>query len=212
MTAGMKTLIIARPGNTFGPGDTPTRVGARTDLPLVESGKAQAKALGLHFLENGLVPDVVYVSPLLRTQHTADIILQATNTEAAIETLELLREIDYGPDENRPEEAVIARIGKEAIKLWDERAIVPKGWLVDPDKLIRGWLDFSQSIEKSEKNTFLAVTSNGAARFAPHITGDFEGFRTGFPLKLRTGAYGILQFDGDRWFAAGWDIRPENPS
>ena len=212
MPAGMKTLIIARHGNTFGPGDTPTRVGARTDLPLVESGKAQAKALGLHFLENGLGPDVVYVSPLLRTQHTADIILQATNTEAAIETLELLREIDYGPDENRPEEAVIARIGIEAIKLWDERAIVPKGWLVDPDKLIRGWLDFSQSIEKSEKNTFLAVTSNGAARFAPHITGDFEGFRAGFPLKLRTGAYGILQFDGDRWFAAGWDIRPEKPS
>ena len=61
MTAGMKTLIIARHGNTFGPGDTPTRVGARTDLPLVESGKAQAKALGLHFLENGLVPDVVYL-------------------------------------------------------------------------------------------------------------------------------------------------------
>ena len=27
----MTTLIIARHGNTFGKGDTPTRVGARTD-------------------------------------------------------------------------------------------------------------------------------------------------------------------------------------
>ena len=44
----MTTLIIARHGNTFDKGDIPTRVGARTDLPLVEKGRAQAKALVAH--------------------------------------------------------------------------------------------------------------------------------------------------------------------
>ena len=40
---GPTRLIIARHGNTFDAGDIPTRVGRRTDLPLVASGEAQAK-------------------------------------------------------------------------------------------------------------------------------------------------------------------------
>lgn len=54
MSAAIKTLIIARHGNTFGPDDTPTRVGARTDLPLVESGIQQARLLGTHLRALGL--------------------------------------------------------------------------------------------------------------------------------------------------------------
>ena len=36
-------LLLVRHGNTFGPGDAVTWVGAREDLPLVESGEAQAR-------------------------------------------------------------------------------------------------------------------------------------------------------------------------
>ncbi|HAO37083.1 MAG TPA: histidine phosphatase family protein, partial [Hyphomonas sp.] len=38
----MARLIIVRHGNTFDKGDTVTRVGGRTDLPLSASGLAQA--------------------------------------------------------------------------------------------------------------------------------------------------------------------------
>ncbi|MCD8562767.1 MAG: histidine phosphatase family protein, partial [Alphaproteobacteria bacterium] len=69
----MTTLIIARHGNTFGPGDTVTYVGGRTDLPLVEKGVEQAKALGRYLKDNRLIPDVVYSSLLKRTQETARI-------------------------------------------------------------------------------------------------------------------------------------------
>jgi len=64
----MTTLIIARHGNTFGPADTVTYVGAGTDLPLVDSGKAQAQKLGLYLKSNRFIPDVVYASALKRAQ------------------------------------------------------------------------------------------------------------------------------------------------
>ena len=204
----MKTLIIARHGNTFGPQDRPTRVGARTDLPLVEKGREQARALGEYLREHDLIPDLAYASSLLRQRETARIALEACGCAVAVQSLEMLREIDYGPVENQPEEAVIDRVGAEAIKRWDEEAIVPPGWRADPAAIIKGWISLAQDIEKSRENVFFAVTSNGIARFAPHITGDFEGFQSRHPLKLRTGAVGLLTFGGRKWAVSGWDIRP----
>jgi 2,3-bisphosphoglycerate-dependent phosphoglycerate mutase len=208
MSGAQKTLIIARHGNTFGPGDTPTRVGARTDLALVESGVQQARLMGTHLRAQGLLPEVVYASPLQRTQETARIVLKACGLDLRTQTLEMLREVDYGPDENQTEEVVIARIGAQALKDWDERAVVPTGWLADPARMTADWMALSQDLVKSRKNVFLAVTSNGVARFAPHITGDFEGFRARFDLKLKTGAYGVFKYEGGRWFAESWNVRP----
>ena len=37
-----RKLVIVRHGNTFRAGETPTRVGARTDLPLVEEERARS--------------------------------------------------------------------------------------------------------------------------------------------------------------------------
>jgi len=72
----MTTLIIARHGNTFTAGQTPTRVGARTDLPLVDSGIEQAQRLGKWMKENGYIPEITYCSELKRTKQTAEIALQ----------------------------------------------------------------------------------------------------------------------------------------
>ncbi len=40
------TLYIVRHGNTFEPDEPPRRIGRRTDLPLVESGRAKEDKLG----------------------------------------------------------------------------------------------------------------------------------------------------------------------
>ena len=48
-------IYIVRHGNTFDPGDTLLRVGARTDLALSVSGCEQADRLGRHFLEKDIV-------------------------------------------------------------------------------------------------------------------------------------------------------------
>jgi probable phosphoglycerate mutase len=205
----MTTLIIARHGNTFGPEDTPTRVGARTDLPLVEKGHEQAKAIGQYIKENRLIPDVVYSSTLQRTIETAEIAVKESGVTNPVFQLDIFNEIDYGPDENKVEADVIARIGEDAIKAWDSDAIVPDGWKIDPQEVIENWIGFADQISAHHDNeTVLVVTSNGIARFAPHITGDFEGFRADHNIKLSTGALGILKHAGLQWSVEEWNVRP----
>ncbi|MAF97275.1 MAG: phosphoglycerate mutase [Micavibrio sp.] len=204
----MTRLIIARHGNTFDPQQTPTRVGARTDLPLVEKGRAQAEAIGQYLKANQLIPDVIYSSHLQRTIETAKIAVKASGVSNPVYQLDIFNEIDYGPDENKTEEQVIARIGKEAIEKWDKDADVPEGWLVDPDEIIKNWIDFAEQIRAHDDNeTVLVVTSNGTARFAPYITGDYEGFSKEHSIKLSTGALGILNFIDDKWQIQDWNLR-----
>lgn len=205
----MTRLIIARHGNTFNPQQTPTRVGARTDLPLVEKGRAQAEAIGQYLKANQLIPDVIYSSHLQRTIETAKIAVKASGVSNPVYQLDIFNEIDYGPDENKTEEQVIARIGKEAIEKWDKDAVFPEGWLVDPDEIIKNWIDFAEQIRAHDDNeTVLVVTSNGTARFAPYITGDYEGFSKEHSIKLSTGALGILNFIDDKWQIQDWNLRP----
>ena len=46
MSGARIELLLVRHGNTFSPGDRVSWVGRGEDLPLVESGRAQASALG----------------------------------------------------------------------------------------------------------------------------------------------------------------------
>lgn len=214
----MTTLIIARHGNTFGPEDTPTRVGARTDIPLVDKGIKQAQAIGRYLKDHNLLPDAVYSATLKRTQQTAEHALKAAALSLPVYTMDIFNEIDYGIDENQTEETVIKRIGKDAITQWDKNAIVPDGWRADPDDIIQGWRGFARQISKTQSpepnqatdldETILVVTSNGIARFAPHITDDFDSFAKKHTIKLSTGALGILTFSQGKWRVADWNIVP----
>ena len=214
----MTTLIIARHGNTFGPGDTPTRVGKYTDLPLVEKGEAQGRALGRYLRDNDLLPDVVYSSTLQRTHKMAELAIKEAGVSLPVYALDIFDEIDYGPDENKPEDEVIARVGEDALKLWNEKAIVPDGWKVDPQEIIQNWKRFAHDITKTHDTvtnqvmdideTALVVTSNGIARFAPYITENFDEFSQKFPIKLKTGALGILRFSDNAWKVQDWNIVP----
>lgn len=199
------TLIIARHGNTFGPHDTPTRVGVRTDLPIVESGQIQARKLGAYLKQNNLLPDIVYTSQLQRTQQTARLALLEVSHEVLLQPLEILNEIDYGPDENKTEAEVIARIGADAIAAWDADGIVPQGWLADPAAITRNWRILAKTcITQHAGQKILVVTSNGIARFAPTALGV-----TVPALKLSTGAIGVFTHTQPTgWACHGWNIKP----
>jgi probable phosphoglycerate mutase len=205
----MTILIIARHGNTFGPNDTPTRVGARTDLPLVESGRKQAQQLGAWFKQNNISPDTTYSSQLQRTIETASLALQELGSPPAVHPLDIFNEVDYGPDENQTEDKVIARLGKQALQDWDEKAVVPDGWLFDPDQCIQNWKSFAAQMIDEQQGTVFVVTSNGIARFAPYLTNDFDAFAANNKIKLSTGAFGILSHsDTNGWQIQEWNVRP----
>lgn len=203
------TLLIARHGNTFGPGDVVTRLG-KTDLPLVESGRKQGRFLGRYLVQHNVMPDVIFTSALQRTQQTADEAEAEMGIRLPRHALEIFNEIDYGPDENKPEEQVRARLGEAALKAWDEQAIAPDGWHVDPQQIMRAWQGFADGILKTYAGkTVLVVTSNGIARFAPILTGDMEGFKQRRGLKIATGALCVFCNENERWICEAWNIRPD---
>lgn len=199
-------VTIVRHGDTFAPGETPRRIGARTDPPLTASGIAQAQALGRAFAAEGLRFDRALAAPLRRTRETMAHMLG----DRAVETADWLAEIDHGSDENRPEAEVLARIGASALAAWDARAEAPDGWIVDADARLAGW----RSLYASSGGHVLICTSNGAARFALLADPALQALGTALPsLKLRTGAYGRIERrdvrgEGGRLRLTDWDRRP----
>jgi len=201
----MSRIVICRHGNTFDKGDVITRVGARTDLPLSISGIDQARGLASYFSPeySEFQFELAFCSPLLRTYQTADFILTSGHDVKSLTILDFLTEIDYGEDENKPEEDVVARLGRDVIRLWDEEAIPPQGWYVNPEALIQSWKDFFKQYQNHECD-ILVVTSNGIARFALDAVDEIA---TDAPRKLRTAAYGIVEIENGHSKLTAWDIR-----
>ena len=196
----MRRIFIIRHGNTFENSADARRIGAGSDIPLVESGHAQAGRLGAWFADQALPIRRLHSSPLLRARQTAASIAAATG-HAMDGPLPWLNEIDHGPDEGQPETQVLARLGAQALAAWDEQGIPPGDWTVDAQSRLTAWKDwFAQAGEGVD----LLVTSNGAARFAL--------LALGLPLaslKLRTGAFGELMVErGGTVQLIRWDVRP----
>lgn len=210
------TLIIVRHGNTFTADQTPTRVGARTDLPLVE--EKRGRAVGKYLKANGLIPDKIYSSPLKRCVKTAELAISEIGVNLPIENIDSFREIDYGPDENKTEDEVLMRlgngnpeVGKKIIEDWNCSAVVPQGWIVDPQKIINTWKKFCDDIlVKNHGQKVMLVSSNGIIRFAPYITGSFEEFSEKYDIKVATGSVSVFEYDENesKWICLKWNEKP----
>lgn len=201
----MGRIIVCRHGNTFDKGETVTRVGGRTDLPLSVSGRAQADALAQQF--SGVRFAGAYCSALQRTRETAEAILGADPDAPALTVLPFLTEVDYGPDENQPEKAVEARLGKPALEAWDDGNVVPDGWQVDVAGIREGWAALLRTAaEMPEDARLLVVTSNGVARFLPELIDETPD---GIDRKLKTGAWGEVDCGRGHSRIVDWNRRPD---
>ncbi len=204
-------IIIARHGNTFTKEQAPTRVGCRTDLPLVESERGTN--VGRYLKARNLVPAYVYAAPLKRTTETAKLAIAALEKDIPLEMDDSFVEIDYGPDENKTEDEVIARIGQEAIDKWNKEAIAPDGWKVSVDGIIKAWQNFAAKVEKQHKNqNILVVSSNGIIRFAPYLTGDFKKFTAEQDIKVGTGSVCVFEKEdgAENWTCTEWNTKPKD--
>ena len=223
----MKTLIIARHGNTFRKGETPTRVGSRTDLPLVE--EERGRGIGKYLAKLGLTPTRILAAPLQRTMNTAALAAEELGCPCPVQPDARFIEVDYGPDENHSEEETKARlgadiaaaegkdpatlsaeeldaIGEAAVDKWNAEAIVPPGWKVDVAQIIANWSALAAEVQEGE--VLLCVSSNGTIRFAPHITGDYAGFCATHDIKVATGGVCIFTSeDGTTWQCREWGVK-----
>lgn len=192
-------ITIVRHGNTFLPNEVPRRIGRSTDIPLVEKGRQQARALADFFRSEHIRFDQVLVSPLQRTRETAALIIGDYHQSPPIMNCEWLAEVDHGPDENQSEETIIARIGTTALAAWEKQGVPPPGWRVDREGRLTAWRARFAAAATEDARNILVVTSNGAARFALMATDSlWEQARSLPSLKLRTGAWGrIVVSDGN---------------
>ncbi len=194
----MINLLIARHGNTFDQGEIVRRVGCGTDIPLSNSGRLQAQWLGEYLREHHPTITAVYCSTLQRTYTTAEIALKTIGSSLPIQQTNLFDEIDYGPDEGKPETEVIARLGTDVLEKWEQHNTVPNGWNVDPIAINNTWRQFANDRERdSPDQTILVVTSNGIARFAPEHA-----------VKLKTGAISLLTIEQGEWQCVYSNRRP----
>lgn len=209
----MLRLLIARHGNTFEPGEIPLRVGCKTDKALSAGGRIQAQRLGLFLKQHYSQLSAVYSSCLARCYDTAHIALQVAGLPLAVKTLSIFNEIDYGVDEGKTEDRVIARIGEQALKSWNDDAIAPPGWQVDPKKIILNWQLFAKEMLSKQGNEgiILVVTSNGIARFAVQLLKNVAAFKRQYPLKIATGAICCLNYKAD-WEVEYWNVKPQGMS
>lgn len=223
----MKRLIIVRHGNTFRPGETPTRVGSATDLPLVEEERARfaGKFIAAHYP----APDRILAAPLLRTRSTAELLCQELATPPIVELDNRFVEIHYGPDENKTEHDVEHRLGLLALKQqglladttadaeilaagamviekWNTHATLPAGWQADIPAICTAWHELAESIKEGE--TVVVVSSNGTIRFAPVITGNYSKFCEQFDLKVATGSVSVFEQESNQpWHCSVWNER-----
>lgn len=204
-------IIIARHGNTFTKDQTPLRVGAGTDLPLVETERGTN--IGKYLKMRTLIPVAVFAAPLKRTTETARLAIAALDKDIPLIADGRFTEIDYGPDEAKTEEEVIARIGQEAMDAWNANAVVPQGWIVSVEAIIQAWKDFAHEVEQNYADkTVLVVSSNGIIRFAPYLTGNFEEFCQNFNIKVGTGSVCVLEKEKDDefWTVKEWGTKPKD--
>ncbi|MEL6898880.1 MAG: histidine phosphatase family protein, partial [Planctomycetota bacterium] len=137
----------------------------------------------------------------------AEAILGAYDTQSDLCVLDFLREVDYGPDENQPDDLVIARIGEAALEAWDKNAVPPPEWNVSPDALVAEWASLLRVLSAPAGSPpVLIVTSNGIARFVLDVVTKTECDLQS--IKLKTGAYGLIRTRPEGATLLEWNIRP----
>lgn len=207
----MISLLLVRHGNTFKPDDKVIWAGARTDLPLVEKGRAQASTLGQALATSGFKPDRLLAGPLLRTRQHAEIIANLIGFSGDIEIEDALREIDYGAWEALSTEDIYAIGGKAELTAWNTNAIWPQrpGWTPGEHDIEKSTARLLDDLAKNARgNRLLLTTSNGILRFlARHSVNPPSADQ----LKVRTGHYCQMVFKSDQWHQISWNQPPDKP-
>lgn len=206
-------LLLARHGNTFGPGDTPVWVGAEQDMPLVESGRQQAQTLGAALKGAGLTPNRIITGPLKRTLEYAAIVRDLTDGPV-VEIDHRLREINYGAWGGKTTEEIIERHGESLVRAWNDRGQWPEqaGWEPTLTALRRDLKHLVNDVQHRAggDDLILLVSSNGILRFfLDLVPGAFALKARDMSLKTATGAISCLTRQGSLYQVAFWNEKPD---
>jgi uncharacterized phosphatase len=128
------------------------RFTGQQDIPLTDLGREQARLIGRRILSEGLAPDVIISSPLIRALETAQLVADELHypREAIIEQ-PLLMERFFGDIEGKSK--------AETGQLTDE--LIKKSGAESSEALIERAGEFLKSLELIEADRALVVSHNG---------------------------------------------------
>ncbi|ATQ67283.1 MULTISPECIES: histidine phosphatase family protein [Methylosinus] len=199
-------LILARHGNTFGPGDAVRWIGARSDPALVASGREQAEAVGRALAAMHVHPARIIAGPLTRTRESAAL-AAAGFAPASIEIEPRLIEIDYGAWEGLTSDEIRSLRGAPEVDAWERDGIWPQGAGWSPDEAqLRARLEgllASLRAAHTDGDTIMLVSSGGVLRCFGEIYGLARR-----DAKMRTGSLSIVETDAQGFSIALWNARP----
>lgn len=88
----MKIFLIRHGEQQYPYNDQGRKLISSPDAPLAELGRIQLQELGKKIAEEGMIPDVLYVSPILRAQQSADILVDVVSIANKF-TVDKLKEV-----------------------------------------------------------------------------------------------------------------------
>ncbi|MEI6559050.1 MAG: histidine phosphatase family protein [Rhodospirillaceae bacterium] len=205
-------IIFGRHGNTFGPGDKVVWVGRETDLPLVDTGRQQARAFGAALVRLGLAPDRVFSASLARTRGFAEMVSEAQTRWRQPVIDRRLDEVHYGAWAGKTSEEIAASPGgAAAAEAWSQRDIFPAdaGWGSTESEImgnIRGFID-EVLLTAGPRETLLVVSSNGILRFFPRLLAVTNPDRPSHVMK--TGHAGLISGEPGAFRVRFWNVAAE---
>lgn len=206
-----QTLLFARHGNTFGPGDKVVWVGRETDLPLVEKGLQQAAAAAEALRRKDLIPDAIYCASLQRTRRFAEIVAEALGL-CAPQIDGRLDELDYGAWAERSNDEILAAdpSAAAAMEAWNSGDIWPEnvGWISRRETVMEDLRSFAEDrLAPGRHERPLVVSSNGTLRFLPRLLLEKSAQLPSF--KMRTGHLGRIARRNGVAELGSWDTAPD---
>ncbi|MDG1048964.1 MAG: histidine phosphatase family protein [Planctomycetota bacterium] len=206
----MIELMLVRHGNTFAPGDRIVWVGSGEDLPLVPSGRAQARLLG-DALSAAKWTATAALSGGLKRQ--AEHLRLATGGTPAPIVHRALNEVDYGDWGGRTTDEIVAAHGDAAVRGWNERSQWPAdaGWPETLEAVRARVGEFAEEVASGQHgDRVLVCSSNGLLRwFLGLVPGALEAAIEGSSFKVKTGHVGRMEWrDGEGWQVASWNQPP----
>lgn len=206
-------LILARHGNTFNANDKVCWVGSQNDLPLVETGLAQAKRAGDSLRNVDLAG--IYCAPLKRTKKFAEII-GSTNAKNAPPPVEekRLTELDYGNWSGLSDAEIVDKFGEKTLRDWIDKSVWPKdgGWSSNEKAVTDEIHNLVEELKKRhpEDAKIVMVSSNGRLRyFLKLIDSEFERRVAESNFKVATGRVCLIDITRGAAKLELWNEQPE---
>lgn len=215
-------IFLCRHGNTFGSdqkgGERVFMCGSNNNIPLVETGRAQAKSMAQYLVTNNIKPAAIYANHLIRTWEYAEIIKKyffATHKiEIPMYKDERLLELDYGAWAGLTTDEVIAKFGQKAWNDWQDKRIIPNypphNWETTREEIVANIRAFFDDLKnKHSDETVIAIGSQGSITFVNELfDGGMEQAIIDDHYKIKTGHFAEIHYDNDKWKLISWDTKP----